>query len=189
MAALGCGGDAEPTEEVLEKLLTMGPSGGTIALGGVTITVPAGALASDTQVGVEYVAGPSLLELPDRPEGLGGALAGTLILTPHGTRLAQPIQISVPTTFTDNAFALLRLADDDATEWTTEDAARRVGTSVQFSLHQFSTYSLAAVAEGACPCWNAKTLDAFDEAVIESDRSYWSGSADGSAGPLDAGVQ
>ncbi len=139
----------------------VGASGGVLELAnGLTLTVPAGALAAEVELGVEWKPDPAGLSAT-LPEGLEGALGGVVVLTPHGTQFDLPITVSIPTSITDGDFTLLRLEDETATEWTVHGPARLVGSEIQFDVLEFSVYSPLKVANGACPCWNSAVMEAF----------------------------
>lgn len=117
----------------------IGAAGGALASadGGVTVTIPAGALAADTTVGIQPIADTA-------PGGIGDSFA----LTPTGQTFSQPVQVSF--TYTDDdldgtsADFLGIAAQDDSGRWlwqptvAIDAAARRVSVMTA----HFSNWSM-----------------------------------------------
>jgi hypothetical protein len=79
-----------PTGDSVTK--TIGPAGGSLssADGGITVSIPSGALASDTAVGIVPIENTT-------PGGLGAAYR----LSPDGQTFSQPVKVSFPYTDAD----------------------------------------------------------------------------------------
>ena len=99
VAALGsivtvaaCGDDPAPSPAAGDAGVTtkrIGPAGGSLSAFGVTLEIPAGALASEVEIGIKPV---SDVKLPD-----GVSLLGTAYeLSPSGTQFAKPVKLVVP---------------------------------------------------------------------------------------------
>jgi hypothetical protein len=68
---------------------TIGRAGGTLGSGGLTLTIPAGALSEDTTIALT-----PLLDLADSP--LEGTIIGAAKLEPEGLRFLRPAVLSFP---------------------------------------------------------------------------------------------
>jgi ZU5 domain-containing protein len=108
---------------------TIGSSGGSLssADGGIHVTIPAGALATDTTIGIQPIENTA-------PNGLDGAFR----LTPAGQTFSQPVQLSFPYTDADlagTAPEALGIAFQDAEGlWEWQDAVAVDTTSKQLSV-------------------------------------------------------
>jgi cysteine-rich repeat protein len=165
----GCTPGGKPPGTVTTKQ-SVGTGGGSIVLdNGVNLTIPAGALPADVELGVTWK--PETTGVTAAlPEGVEGAPAGVLELTPHGTQFAEPVEVTMPSTLVDDDFVLLRLADDSSSEWTVVGPARREGDTIQFKVLEFSIYSPVVVQKGTCPCWTSAVMDEFDQKATAGTR-------------------
>ena len=167
LAHPGCGG-GEKVDEAGSQVAAavVGAEGGTIRLdNGVSVTVPAGALTEDVELGIEYVEDVDALDLATLPEGVESG-DGALVLTPHGTVFAEPVTVTMPTTLDDEDLGLWRLPDEDGTEWEPDGAVTIEDGLLSFNVLEFSVYSPSAVARGACPCFNGADLNAWATSTV-----------------------
>ena len=94
---------------------TIGPNGGRLSSGdgGVTVTIPAGAVTADTQLGIQPISNTA-----------AGGIGSAFRLTPVGQKFAKPVRISFGIMVGDldgTAAGALGLASQDARgfwEWT-----------------------------------------------------------------------
>lgn len=143
----------------LKATKTVGAQGGTITLGnGVSLDIPAGALAADTELGVEVLADLVKAGYAAAPVFVDGLPSISVALTPHGTTFKVPVSLTLPYTGDETELALLRLANQEATDWEPIGPITFASGLVKVSLSQFSTYTLAKVAAGSCPCYNGAIL-------------------------------
>lgn len=94
LAACGGGGDAGGTapDPTVRVTAVIGPAGGTLtAPNGAGVVVPPGALSADTTIGIEQSAAGA-------PAPLSGLVAAgpVVAFTPHGTRFALPVTVTLP---------------------------------------------------------------------------------------------
>ncbi|HEY2730654.1 MAG TPA: hypothetical protein VGK52_12005 [Polyangia bacterium] len=84
----GAAGATAGTSGGAAGITTIGTSGGTVSMGGVTLTIPAGALAFDTAISVTTTTAPS-----------GYTLASVAYeFSPDGTTFGRPITVAIPLT-------------------------------------------------------------------------------------------
>lgn len=177
LPALSCKTNPEPDSAVKDLI---GAEGGVVSADGASVTIPAGALESDVEIGVETYASAAdagVTAAPDFAEGVGAVV----VLTPHGTEFETPVTVTL--TFdagviTDpDELVLLRLDDEADTTWEEVGPFTVSGNTVTFETSTFSVVSAAQVAAGACPCWNGKDLDYFNEAVRNAGNTPYVGQA------------
>ncbi|TNF29397.1 MAG: hypothetical protein EP329_15865 [Deltaproteobacteria bacterium] len=157
-----CSGDT--VADLVSATKTIGATGGSIELpGGVGLSIPAGALSGDVQVGAEVVsdlAGAGLEALPDY---LAGTPAVSVALTPHGTTFDAPVTLALPLPAELAAdpgnLVAMRLASPEATEWEPVGPIRFVDGKATLEITHFSVYTV--VQAGTCPCWNGSNLRSF----------------------------
>lgn len=131
-------------DPITAATVTVGASGGAVESGGVSITVPAGALAAD----VEIVLGPAPAGLPALPEGLAASGPG-IEVQPHGTAfVGAPATIVLPVG--EYADTILRLADADATTWEVVAGAQFADGVATFATYGFSFYVPASRCSATC---------------------------------------
>jgi hypothetical protein len=122
------GGDGSTTT-------TIGPNGGTVESGGASVTIPAGALAEDTEIGVAEVAPPVPL-----PSGYV-ARSPVYAFTPHGLSFSSPVSIAID--YTETADTVLRLADASDTTWEPAAGATFASNVASLQTQSFSFYVVA----------------------------------------------
>jgi hypothetical protein len=84
----GAAGATAGTSGGTAGITAIGTSGGTVSMGGVTLTIPAGALAFDTAISVTTTTAPS-----------GYTLASVAYeFSPDGTVFGRPITVAIPLT-------------------------------------------------------------------------------------------
>jgi hypothetical protein len=145
----------------------IGPGGGVITgEQGVTVAVPAGALASDTTIAATVVDASSL---PARPSGT--TAAGPFVaLTPHGTQFATPVEVTLPYTSASSSLTVLRIDDENDTTWQQITGASFDRGIATVEVAHFSILTVAETSGGS-------TLDSDLVGVYDID-SYQSSSLD-----------
>jgi hypothetical protein len=126
----------------------IGPAGGTLEVGGATITVPAGALDEEVTLTLA-IAGALTAPLPD---GLA-AVTPQVWLTPHGQIFALPVTVELPLDDAPagTAFAWY-LDDEEDTEWAPLAAAVVDDDVLRYQTTHFSGQGGADCGQGgACP--------------------------------------
>lgn len=148
----------------------IGPQGGVVTgEHGVTVTIPTGALASETTIAATLV---EASRLPARPAGM--MAAGPFVaLTPHGTQFATPVEVTLPYTSASSSLTVLRIDDDNDTTWEQLTDASFTGGTATVSLSRFSILTVAATDTSTLDSdligvydidsYQSSTLDACDE--------------------------
>ena len=123
----------------------IGPEGGAVTgEQGVTVTIPAGALASDTTIAANVV---DASDLPAPPSGM--TAAGPFVaLTPHGTQFAMPVEVTLPYTSSSSRLTVLRIDDESDTTWEQLTGASFDGGTATVGLSRFSILAVAAPDSG-----------------------------------------
>ncbi len=107
---------------------------------GVTVTIPAGALASETTIAAIVVEASGL---PPRPSGM--TAAGPFVaLTPHGTQFAVPVEVALPYASTGSSLSVLRIDDENDTTWEQLTGPSFENGTATVSLSRFSIVTVAA---------------------------------------------
>jgi hypothetical protein len=120
---------------------TIGPAGGTLALGDdVEVTVPAGALAEEIELGLSLVEVASVAAAPPAVRFASELYA----FTPHGTTFSEPISIRIALGSNTTAVAAMRLDDESDTIWEFTGAAT---VADGFMVLQSTTFSVIAATE------------------------------------------
>lgn len=163
-----CGGDEKAGRDSAggaTAVALVGAEGGTITLdNGASVTIPAGALTEDVEVTVEFVEDVSALGLAALPEGVEAG-GGALVLSPHGTTFELPVTVTMPTNLSGDDVVVWRLPDEASTEWAPDGAVTVEDGVLSFPVLNFSVYSPAAVAAGACPCYSGADLNSWAAAA------------------------
>lgn len=142
LGLLGCavdGAEAGPR--------SVGPEGGTLELNGVTLQVPAGAVADDTalsvaplkderSVGTPHLSGEDTLVLTSK----------VYAFTPHGTKFAQPVAVALP--YEGKADMVVRREGDKDAAWERMDGATFKDGLAHFEIDGFSYYATVRRADG-----------------------------------------
>lgn len=120
----------------------IGPEGGVVsAEQGITVTIPAGALDSETTIAATVVEAGGL---PARPSGT--TAAGPFVaLTPHGTQFAMPVQVTLPYTSSRSSLTVLRIDDENDTTWEVLTGASFDDGTATVALSHFSILAVAAI--------------------------------------------
>lgn len=123
----------------------IGPEGGVVTgEQGITVTIPAGALASETTITATVVEASGL---PARPSGM--TVAGPFVaLTPHGTQFAIPVEVALPYTSTSSSLSVLRIDDENDTTWEQLTGASFEDGTATVDLSSFSVLAVAAPDTG-----------------------------------------
>jgi hypothetical protein len=170
---------------------TVGPEGATLSLpGGASLVIPPGALESDVTLGMAVVADLEAAGYAAPPAFIDGPPAVAVALTPHGTIFRTPVTLSLPYSVPATDLVIARLDDAEDTTW---DAVGPVAVRdglASVAISTFSTYALATVAAGHCPCWTGAVVQTFHArgalALNEGARRGWQDSARTDP-PLDMG--
>lgn len=137
-----------------EVTAIIGSSGGTLAMEGLMVSVPAGALATDTEI---------KLTVQSDASGVRGLTSGIVarsplyILTPHGTTFSSPVTVTLP--FEGNATAVYRLDDEVDPTWDVLGVVPSIENGLAtfetdtFSVFRLMDSPLTASALGSCN-WN-----------------------------------
>lgn len=163
VAALGsivtvaaCGDDPAPSPAAGDAGVTtkrIGPAGGSLSAFGVTLEIPAGALASEVEIGIKPV---SDVKLPD-----GVSLLGTAYeLSPSGTQFAKPVKLVVPlpagTTAKD---AVLIHQPSGGAEWLPVGAPADGATTVTGFVRSFSPIAAVKMLFAQAGCFAPTSCD------------------------------
>lgn len=163
VAALGsivtvaaCGDDPAPSPAAGDAGVTtkrIGPAGGSLSAFGVTLEIPAGALASEVEIGIKPV---SDVKLPD-----GVSLLGTAYeLSPSGTQFAKPVKLVVPlpagTTAKD---AVLIHQPSGGAEWLPVGAPADAATTVTGFVRSFSPIAAVKMLFAQAGCFAPTSCD------------------------------
>jgi hypothetical protein len=144
-APLACSDDAAPAEGDSDDTGTIiGADGGEASGDGATVTVPAGALADDIEIGVEEVMASALSATLPASTTLSGPI---IAFTPHGTEFSEPATIELP--YVGAANTVLRLDNESDTTWEVVAGAVFTGGIASFESTTFSLYAAAQEGE-AC---------------------------------------
>lgn len=127
--------------------MSIGPAGGTLTAAGVTITIPAGALTTATEITLE----PDITPSTALPSSLK-AITRAIRATPHGLMFALPVTISLdvvdPATGAPSAYFL---ADASDTTWDLIGSAPVTTGHATFTTTHFSEMEVAVSAStGGC---------------------------------------
>jgi hypothetical protein len=112
--AVGCGGDGAPKSPTVHyESGLIGPAGGVIrGPGGVTLSIPEGALTRETQVQLTYAAPAEAPRLPPDLEAAGKFYS----VLPQGLTLAKPAMVTVP--YEEHTTTVLLMAAEPGEKWT-----------------------------------------------------------------------
>ncbi len=140
----------------------VGPAGASLSLpGGAALEIPAGALASEIELGVELLIDPVQAGYAPVPGFVDGAPAISLALTPHGTTFEQAVTLKLPYSGAAANLVVLRAADAHDETWEAIGPVVFADGLATISITAFSTYTLAQVKAGSCPCFDGDMLSAF----------------------------
>jgi len=133
-------GSTEGTVEITPE------DGGTITVGGTTVTVPAGAVADPVTITVRVV---DLRDLPLLPSGIR-SVGPTVELLPHGTSFSQPVSITLAHSApAGDTVSVMRLDDGADITWEGVPGVTSDATTATFQTQTFC--ALAPTAEfGSC---------------------------------------
>jgi hypothetical protein len=150
----GCGGSTAS--------VVIGPEGGTLqGDGGAEVIVPAGALDGEVELSIEEGVSPEDVGAAALPEDFSAVT--TVVLTPHGTAFSEPATLGLPYSAADlsgaeSELVVMRLDDLSDTEWEPHGDITAADDMATTLIDGFSIYSLATVAQGACPCWSGAEM-------------------------------
>ncbi len=177
---VSCGGDSDTSATKAEG--TLGAEGGTLVLDNddvsATITVPEGALESETAVAIEVLSESRVVKAP----GEGTLVTVPVALLPHGQTFKKPVTVefTVDGDLTGD-IVVVRLDDEDDTSWEIVEATV-TGNTVSVTVNRFSVYSVMnttcteadpdADEDGVCdkadPCPNDANDDSDGDGVCDS---------------------
>jgi hypothetical protein len=111
-------------------------AGGTVTLGGITVDVPPGAVATATEITIRRI-DPDTVE--SLPSGFG-AVGPTVALLPHGLTFDVPVTVTLEAgpAPAESVRSVLRLNDEDDTSWETLGNVTFATTSATFETTTFS---------------------------------------------------
>ncbi len=139
---LGCQNEPGSATEV-----EIGASGGSVAVDGVSLRVPAGALDSPTVVTMRRLSDAQVEELADGAEEFGELVSAVVELTPHGLAFAKPAILELP--YDDDGAGepttLERIEGEDG--WSPVDAEFGDGVAT-VELEHFSWYQVRVDEDG-----------------------------------------
>ena len=117
---------------------TIGADGGTISIQGATISIPAGALAADTELTFE---GLTAADVNDQDVANYDIPTTFLKLTPHGTTFSQPVTVTIAATSGMPANPTIYTKADDNSLWEEfTDQITVSGNTISFNIYGFSYY-------------------------------------------------
>ena len=105
---LGDGGFGDPDSGSTSG--TVGPAGGTVNLGQLTLTIPPGALTREVEIGIEIL--PPSTDVPD-----GFESSDIYRLTPEGLEFAVPVTADVDVSASPDGQAAIRWTRRGSMEW------------------------------------------------------------------------
>lgn len=149
---------------------TIGPAGGSVSAGEASVTIPAGALATDVAIGVAAVSAP--LPLPAEYTAVSLVWA----FTPHGTTFASPATIQIQ--HSGGADAVLRLDSPSDTAWDPVASPTLAASTATFTTSTFSFYvvvhanTAASVVHpfyASAPAWNDYVVNDGPDGLSASD--------------------
>jgi hypothetical protein len=145
VAALSVAGCRSTLIDSAEPLgcATIGPAGGTVRDGAVTLKILAGALASTQQICIANL--PHAPPLPSGEMLRGSAYA----LTPSGLTFAKDAVLKLPVPQTSGSYRVLWLNDASDTAWKAAPTFQISSSTATISLSHFSVYAIAE-ADGGC---------------------------------------
>lgn len=151
-AALSCGVDQtavgdrsgdDGSSELPDTLSKMvGPEGAEMRIRGVTLSVPAGALRTETLVTVSNMGSEAAGRLAPTQRDVR-FLSPPALFTPHGLHFSYPVQISMTAETPQSQMVIRRLDDEKDTTWEEISSQRQKESSV-FETSQFSIYALTS---------------------------------------------
>ena len=117
---------------------TIGPDGGSITIQGATISIPAGALAADTELTFEAL---TAADINDQDVANYEIPTTFLKLTPHGTTFSQPVTVTIAATsaMPENPTIYTKADDNSLWEEFTDQITVNSNTIV-FQIYSFSYY-------------------------------------------------
>jgi flagellin-like protein len=117
---------------------TIGPDGGSITIQGATISIPAGALATDTELTFEAL---TAADINDQDVANYEIPTTFLKLTPHGTTFSQPVTVTIAATsaMPENPTIYTKADDNSLWEEFTDQITVNSNTIV-FQIYSFSYY-------------------------------------------------
>jgi outer membrane protein assembly factor BamB len=140
--------DADEQDGSAESLLLQPDEALTVSEGGVTLSIPAGAVTEATEITFE-VSDSLIVPLPDGTTRVSPVVR----LTPHGLALQEPAVVTFPVTGGGEPVEHWRLPDDDATTWTLQGTVDLIGgTSAEVSLSSFSLHGMGRTIPNCARC-------------------------------------
>lgn len=154
----GCSGDASVRQSI-------GPSGGMLVLPGNrgSVSIPAAALASATEIGVTEVAASTLPALPEGAVAVGPYVA----FTPHGTAFEVPATVELTYESAETGLTVMRIDSPSDTSWEALPEAvisrgrARVETG-HFSVFVVTAYTIPCGTSGSACCMSGFLSEADD---------------------------
>jgi hypothetical protein len=138
----GCGGGGGTAAPEMTAVMITAASGGTVALGGASLAVPGGSLATDTMV--TLTSGPAPAGTPD-----SGTLHGKFYaFGPSGTAFSPPATLTLPAdSVPAGKKAVISTIEDGGTTWTDLETTA-AGGMLTAPVSHFSGFSIRYVVVG-----------------------------------------
>ncbi|MEN9580957.1 MAG: hypothetical protein RJA70_3966 [Pseudomonadota bacterium] len=140
---IACSDDDDSAEECEEGCVTtadIGKDGGEVSSGDAAVKIPRGALANEIEVSVGEATELKAVA-PKGYELVGPAIA----FTPHGTKFAKDVTLTLPYESKATKLVVLRLDDEDDRTWEVVTGGAFKSGDATIAVKSFSVY---AVAEG-----------------------------------------
>ena len=116
----------------------VGADGGSVTIQGASISIPAGALAADTEISVEALTAADLNDLDVADYEIPTTF---LKLTPHGTTFTQAVTVSVQVTGAMPENPVIYTKSDDNGVWEEYTGQLTInGNTISFEVYGFSYY-------------------------------------------------
>ena len=125
----------------------IGPSGGTVTdESGASVSIPAGALSSETPITVDVVEGSDLPKLADGVTAVGPFVE----LTPHGTQFTVSVTVTLPYISTSTSLSVISIEDENDATWEEITGSSFDDGTATVELDHFSFLTVAAGTPAAC---------------------------------------
>jgi hypothetical protein len=144
VGAISCGSGDSSETQAGANATRVDASGGSVSGGGAKVEIPAGALATGTDIGVAAVDLSALAALPAVISAAGSAIA----FTPHGTTFQTPVTLTLP--HDGSGDVVLRLDDEADTTWEVVSSAVFAGSEAKVTTSTFSIYVVASQCQPYC---------------------------------------
>lgn len=164
------GGAAGDTGDDTSTLEVTPEAGGTLTLGGATVTIPPNAVSEPTTITLAELDPESVAELPGGYQAEGPMLA----LLPHGLTFSEPVTITLGHTSMEppQNLAVLRLDDEADSSWEDVAGVSADSTSISFETQRFCVL-LPAMPDGEV-VYTDSDPKPIGHMLLVDDRLYYS---------------